>query len=283
MNKIFISTGFFNNLEADKVCQNFIKYKINSFELSAGKYSSNLVKNIFKIRGSFNFKIHNYFPPSKIPFVINLASKKKLILKKSISHIFKSILFAKKLGCEIYTFHAGFRIDPLPKSLGKKLVFKTIQNRDVSMKIFINSVIKIYKFANKHNISLAIENNVITQKNYNKFGDNPFLLTNPKEIIFFVKKIKKKVGLLIDVGHLKVSSKTEGFSLKKALLDLNPFARGYHLSENNGIEDQNRPFTKKSWFFNLLRKDLQLYTIEVKTHSVATLKKQTLLLSRFLK
>ena len=58
---------------------------------------------------------------------------------------------------------------------------------------------------------------MITKKNLDLFKDNPLLLTNPKEIINFFKLLPKDIGLLLDVGHLKVSSKSENFDLKKQL------------------------------------------------------------------
>ena len=54
-------------------------------------------------------------------------------------------------------------------------------------------------------------------KNLDLFKDNPLLLTNPKEITNFFKLLPKDIGLLLDVGHLKVSSKSENFDLKKAI------------------------------------------------------------------
>ena len=83
------------------------------------------------------------------------------------------------------------------------------------------------------------------------------MLTHPKEIIGFFKKCDKNVGLLLDVGHLKVSAKTYGFNLFKAHEILKPYIEGYHLSDNDGFRDSNKGFTKKSWFFNRLKKSLK--------------------------
>ena len=82
----------------------------------------------------------------------------------------------------------------------------------------------------------------------------------------------KNVGLLLDVGHLKVSAKTEGFSAKKAMIKLKPFIKGYHLSENNGLSDTNEPFSDNAWFFDHLRPDLNYYSIEVYNQSVNKIK-----------
>ena len=52
---------------------------------------------------------------------------------------------------------------------------------------------------------------------------------------------------------------------------LNKITKGYHLSDNNSIEDQNKTFTKKAWFYKYLRKDLNYYTIEAYTKNIKSL------------
>jgi len=82
----------------------------------------------------FNFLIHNYFPPPKIPFIFNLASLNKLIRKKSIHLAKKAIDLANKIDCPLYTFHAGFTVNP--NKLGKPFP----KNQNVDRK---KSIIKI--------------------------------------------------------------------------------------------------------------------------------------------
>jgi sugar phosphate isomerase/epimerase len=280
--RVFISTSFKKGTNAYTICKNFNRLGINTFELSGGNYSKNLIENINSLKNNFYFKVHNYFPPPKKPFVINLASNNKIILKKSINHVFRSIIFAKNIGCDIYTFHAGFRFDPDPKDLGNKVKFKKLQSRDGALKIFKNSVVKILDFAIKKKIFLAIENNVVTKENIFNFKENPFLLTNPKEIKFFFRNINGPIGLLMDVGHFKVSSKTENFSAKLGLENLRTLIRAYHLSDNDGFNDLNMPFNKKSWFIKYLIKDLDYYSIEVNSSSSKLLLKQINIITKII-
>ena len=141
-------------------------------------------------------------------------------------------------------------------------------DRNVALKLFKRNLLIINKYAKKNKIKILVENNVITKKNLELFKDNPLLLTNPKEIITFFKSIPKDIGLLLDVGHLKVSAKTEKFNLENAILKLNKLTKGYHLSENNSYEDQNKPFAKNAWFYKYLKKNLNYYTIEAYTKNI---------------
>ena len=101
---------------------------------------------------------------------------------------------------------------------------------------------------------------------FSVFKTNPLLLTTPSEILNFFKKLKYyklDIGLLLDVAHLKVSSKTLGFNLQKAHRDLSKIITAYHLSDNNGFQDSNQKFDKKSWFWKNLKKKVKFFTIEV--------------------
>ena len=127
-----------------------------------------------------------------------------------------------------------------------------------------------------------IENNVINKKNFKIFGENPLLLTKPDEIINFFKKLPDNIGFLLDVGHLKVSSKTEKFDLKIAMLKLNNIVTGYHLSENNGLEDQNKNFSNKVWFLKFLKKNLNYYTLEIYKTNLDKIYKTKVMIENFL-
>ena len=254
----------------------FNRKKIYDLELSGGKkINKNDYRKLINLskENGINLRPHNYFPPPKKRFVINLASKDKKIVSMSLKQIKKSILLTKQVRGKYFSFHAGFRIDPNIKNLGKKLKFYTLLDRSIALKIFKKNLLKIFKYAKKNKIKILVENNVITKKNLNTFNDNPLLLTNPKEIINFFKLLPKEIGLLLDVGHLKVSSKSEKFDLKNAMKKLNKFTKGYHLSDNNSLEDQNKPFAKKVWFYKYLKKNLDYYTIEAYTKNINLLYK----------
>jgi len=261
---IYVSTGGFSNKKATDVFKLFKSHGIKNVEFSGGKYIKNFERktNLYK-----NFvQFHNYFPPPKKSFVLNLSSRNKEISKKSIDLVKRNILISKKIGAKFYSFHAGFRVDPKPKELGKKIKKTKMMSKKNAENLFLKRVLKLAIFSKKHNIKLLIENNVVSKKNLKSFNGNPFLLSKPNEIKNFFKKIgnkKKNIGFLLDVAHLKVSSKTLNFNLNKAHKKLRPLIAGYHLSDNNGLVDSNEAFTDKAWFWKEIKKKTNFCTIEV--------------------
>ena len=161
------------------------------------------------------------------------------------------------------------------------------KNVEKSKKFILNFSNKYFSnldFSND-NTSTILNTSIVTQYEHwnreievklanilKRFKQDPLLLTHPKEIIEFFKKCDKNVGLLLDVGHLKVSAKTYGFNLFKAHEMLKPYIEGYHLSDNDGLKDSNSEFTKKSWFYNKLKRNVKYISIEVYSKNFKKLK-----------
>ena len=95
--KIFLSTGGFSKQKPEDTANLFLKNNIVNIELSSGKHSNQNLNEIIKLKKKCNFVLHNYFPPPKKPFVMNLASKNKSIFKQTRNLILKSIKFSKKV------------------------------------------------------------------------------------------------------------------------------------------------------------------------------------------
>ena len=271
---IFLSTGGFRKNSAFKTSRYYLKNNIKNIELSSGLHSKNILTELNKLKRKANIRIHNYFPPPKIPFVLNLCSRNSSNLKKTINHIKQGIVLAKKTNSKYYSFHAGFRFDPEIKELGKKISKKKLMNKSMAYKIFYQRLIKINEFAKKNKIKLLVENNVISEKNLKEFRVNPFLLTNPKEIEKFFSNLDNNIGLLFDVAHFKVSSNSEKFDLKRGYKKIYKYIKAIHLSDNDGKADTNSIIKKNSWFLKILKKNLDYYSIEVYSKNIKLLKSQ---------
>jgi len=279
---VFVSTGGYYSSSAADVAIEFSEKNIFAVELSGGKYSSNLLNRLKKLSKNVHFRVHNYFPPPKVPFVFNLASSNPDIVNKSIEHVKASLSLAKDLGGAVYSFHAGFLIDPHVDELGKKIGKRKLSNRNEALERFIELVKSLAAEADRNNSKLLIENNVLSAANLKLFGENPLLLTSPDEIKIFMDRMPENVGLLLDVAHLKVSAASLGFDLEDAHRQLLPYIKAYHLSDNDGTEDSNMPFDEQAWFWKDLKTNLDYYSIEVYRTSVEKLKEQQMLVKKML-
>ena len=269
---IYISTGGYKDLTAEKICEDFLKEGINSIELSGTKYVEGTIEKLSSLKKKINFQIHNYFPPPKTPFVLNLASEDEKISELTLNHIFYALECCNKLNAKFYSFHAGFLCDISVSELGKRVQKKKLQDRSETKKIFLKRVKMISERASELGVNIMIENNVLSRKNLEEFGSNPLLMCEAKECIDIINDCPNNVKLLLDVAHLKVSSKSLGFDPVNFLHDCKNIIGGYHFSDNNGLSDSNEVFNDQSWFWDHIKTDLDYYSIEVYNKDIMQLK-----------
>jgi len=230
-----------------------------------------------------NFSFHNYFPPPKIPFTLNLATLNDEIYNICKKHIINSIQLSSKYNQKYYSFHAGFLIDPQPNELGKKILKKKINDEKEATDIFLKRLEKISIEAKREGVEILIENNVLNNQNYKTFKQNPFMMTSPSQTSAIVKELPDNVNILLDLAHLKVSSRTLKFSPKDYLEKFDYKIKAYHVSDNNGHFDTNDLITESSWFKDYIKKDKAFFTLELKNKDVQILKNQINILEGMIK
>ena len=270
---IYISTGGYSDLSGDISSENLVKNGINSIELSGGIYSTNVIDNLYELKEKANFQIHNYFPPPKIPFVLNLASQDTAISNLSLEHTYHALDCCMKLNAEYYSFHAGFLCDLSVSELGGKIKKRKLYDREKSTNLFLKKVSLISKRAEDKGIKIMIENNVFSASSKNEFKKNPLLMCDAEECLKIIKQVPKNVKLLLDVAHLKVSANSLNFNPVEMMEKCSDYIGGYHLSDNNGLSDTNESFLQDAWFWKYLKTDLEYYSIEVYDQRINNMKK----------
>jgi sugar phosphate isomerase/epimerase len=90
-----------------------------------------------------------------------------------------------------------------------------------------------------------------------------------------MKNTPSNVNLLVDVAHLKVSSQSLGLDGTLFLTECKKWIKAYHLSDNNGLEDENKSFDSNSWFWTHIINGLNYYSLEVYTSSLNVLHEQS--------
>ena len=251
--KVFISSGAFGRMSVEEIIASAGEAGVRHIELASGTRhgSGNGLGRVLQDAGSrdFAFLIHNYFPVPAEPFVLNLASADPTNLERSISHVRNAIDLAALVKSPFYSLHCGFCIDTSPADLGRALRGPVIPP-DRAMAVFVDCVQDLADYAKAKDVDLLLENNVLSPMNAGKVQ---LLGVTPEEIELLLERIARpNVGLLLDVGHLKVSAVTLGFDMAAAAARLAPLVRCFHLSENDGTEDSNQVIAADAWFWKPL-------------------------------
>lgn len=235
-----------------------------NIELSGGTDTyDNLEEDLISLKNKYSLKFvcHNYFPPPKSHFVLNLASLDDEIYEKSIEHYKNSINLSKKLNSKKFSIHAGFFQDLSVDEIGKQIKHSHLQNKEKAIERFCAGFNEIKKDA--QGIDIYIENNVFSNSNKLSFNNNnPFMMTNAKEYFELKKMIDFK--LLLDIAHLKVSCHTLNINFMDELNILLDETDYIHLSNNNGLEDQNKIIDNSCEFLNIFKSlNNKEYTLEM--------------------
>ena len=260
---IYVSTGGFSNISGLEAAARLRNVGVDNIEFSGGSFVCTIEQDLAAFERVSNCAIHNYFPVPEIPFVLNLASVNLDIHSKTKKHITDSIRLAGSLGQRYYSFHAGFLMDPRPTMLGKRISKAELVDRQHALKKFIDSVADLAVFAKDHGLQLMIENNVLSNNNLKEFNDNPFLMADAAECLYVMEALEGRVGFLLDVAHLNVSANSLGFDKLDFIKKLDKHIMGLHLSENNGLADQNKMLSKDAWFWGKVPHGLDYVSIEV--------------------
>ncbi len=273
---IYLSTGGFKTQPASVTVKHLAENEFLTIELSGGVYEDDQLRKLRDLQKQYDiiFKVHNYFPPPLKPFVFNLGSLNKEIASLSIQHVKNSIEYSVELGSDVYSFHAGFLLDPGVSELGVTIANRRLYDRAEAMKVFLERVNFLAEYALSNNVSFLIENNVVSDSNYKQFSGDPLLMTGKNECEYIMENTPDNVNLLVDVAHLKVSAQSVGFDAVSFLAKCRKWIKAYHLSDNNGMEDENKVFDEGSWFWPHLITGLNYYSLEVYTSSLNIIRSQ---------
>jgi len=274
---IYISSAAVDSTSIEDSVNNLAGIGIRNIELSGGTgYSDNILNKLkdLKEKFSLNFLIHNYFPPPKKDFVLNIASHNKITRKKSIHFAKKSINIAYELGIDFYTLHPGYTIEFRAAQESDYFIAdhsSSISPRQAATNMF-ESLSEIRQSAALKGIRIGLENLFPSDD-----APDSSLLCNPDEIFFFLDTFAEDnhVGFLLDLGHLVISANHFKFD-KDEFIEI--LSRTYqlkileiHLSGNDGKKDQHALLGSDSWQLRAAQKfDLEKIPIAIECRRINT-------------
>lgn len=263
--RVYLSTGAFRCQSLGEIVEFSLEHGIDHIELSSGvSYRPNLLEPVRATNGTIHYLVHNYFPPPEDPFVLNLAASDTQILRRSRDLCQIAIDLTAKLGAPFYSVHSGFAFQLSPNLLGDPSAQAHLPNSryvsyDVAYSIFVESVTILTEYARSKGVRLLIENNVVSPLYLAKHGNNALLMASADEIIRLIQDVNDpNLGVLVDVGHLKVTATALGFQREQFVEIVAPYIGAFHLSDNDGYTDQNLPFDETTWFCPLLRESCEV-------------------------
>lgn len=229
----------------------FHHHGMTAIELGAGVRVDGSVDALLSEAGG-RLLIHNYFPPPATSFVLNLASGDVNVRQRSIEMVTAALALSARVGAPFYSVHAGFITDPIGSDKAGFL-FPLPQSEDErkhAMERFIDALRGLLTRAADVGPMLLVENNVCAPVSVGKL-----LLQSAGEFVeLFAALPDPHLGMLLDTGHLNVSARTLGFDRGGFVNTVAPFARAFHIHDNDGTADTHGVAAPGSWVLDLLHR-----------------------------
>lgn len=240
--QIYLSVSNGHEFDLEKRLSYLVDNGFTNLELSGGgNYTHEIIRVLTDYQRNFGvkFRVHNYFPPPKKHFVLNLGSSEPVVEKRSIEHVKKAIQLCAKIEAPEYGIHAAFRGSFGVDDLGQSSEQKFLEAEEKVCNQFMQNYRNMSEFAKGYGVKLYVENNVIGAANFAKHeAQNPFLLTSFADYLGLQKL--GDMNVLLDVAHLSVSCNVLKLDFNYQLNHFLEISDYIHISDNDGYEDQNK-------------------------------------------
>ncbi len=239
---IFVSSACARHDRIDQSVMELAEAGFRNIELTGGtsRYEG-FEDDLLTLKNKYNlqYRCHNYFPPPSEHFVMNLASMNDEIYEQTMRQIREALTLSRSLGATKYGVHAGFLTDIKTTEIGQSISKRGIADPQVALARFQTAFEQLDQFAAQCGVTLYVENNVISEKNYRNYdGSNLFLLTLHDDFLEMSKMFSFE--LLLDLAHLKVSCASLGKSFAEETGKMLKVSNYIHVSENDGTADSNQ-------------------------------------------
>lgn len=247
----YVSSGAFKTRRVNDVVAASLAASLFHIELGSGlAWAEDLLACVWATNENpIRYLVHNYFPPHKEPFVLNLASEDPEMLRRSREHCRVAVDLSARLRAPFFSVHAGFAFSAKPEHLGQDLTCVPKVSLEKAHMIFVESLRELCVHGAAQGVKVLVENNVIAPFNLIDGQNRIGLCATAEDILQTYADVgSSSLGFLVDVGHLKVTANAMQFDLHTFLDSVAPHIQAFHLSDNDGVTDQNLPFGVGAWF-----------------------------------
>jgi sugar phosphate isomerase/epimerase len=252
---VFVSTGAFQERQMHAVLEESARIGIRNIELSSGiAPAPNLLDTVCESQTEgFNFLVHNHFPPQEEAIVINLATADPANRSAVLSHCKQSLDLCAQLGAPFFSVHAGFGVELAPEDLGRPLTSLPRLDAQESFLRFASAAEELAEYGADKGVQVLVENHVVHGFNADDGFEDLLFCSTPDQIDhFFSAATHPNLGILVDLGHLKVTARSLHFEIEQFLSSVGDRLEAFHLSDNDGCFDSNEPFDETVWFLPLI-------------------------------
>jgi sugar phosphate isomerase/epimerase len=153
-------------------------------------------------RAGVRLRAHNYFPPPRAEFVMNLSSRDAGIRAATEALVREALRLTALFGADCYSLHAGYALDQLPEP-GEDGIYKKVSAPPTSVDAQDETIDRLLALL-PPGVKLAVENGLPITDSH---------LASPAQIGRFLARYAAdaRVGLLLDLGHLNVAAHAQGF------------------------------------------------------------------------
>jgi len=199
---------------------------IKNIELGSSHEHIKDVHSLLSQYRGMDFTVHNYFPPARDPFIMNIAAQDNIIRDRSLEVCRAAIDLCSYLGASIYSFHPGFRVHGTLD--GSFDLYGSVVPYEKAFEVLAESIESILSYAREHRVAVAIEN--LEHRN------DAYMMTGPREFEELLD-VFPELHVLLDLGHLKIASRRLGFTVDDFISCVREHVVGIHLHENDGVSD----------------------------------------------
>lgn len=279
---LHVSTGAFLARDLPSILAVAHRCGVRGIELASGLALTDA--DLERLHGhEMAWLVHNYVPAPREPFTLNLASADPPTRERSMALATAAIRLAAAIGAPFYSVHSGFIAELRPDQLGRAgdalgVPEITPEQRAQALERFEAAVLPLADEADERGIDLLLENNVAETRAVAV----ALLNVTGEECTAFLDRLDHpRVGLLLDLGHAKVTATALGQDPHELVEEVAARVRCLHLSENDGQRDQNLPFDEDAWFWPHLERFRHVpWVIEAYRLEPAVLSEQVALLEQ---
>jgi sugar phosphate isomerase/epimerase len=196
------------------------------------------------------FLVHNYFPPLRDEFVLNLASPERALAQRSFDFALQALELCAELGAPLYSVHSGFVMDPVGREGSRFVIPEPSSPGDAerALERLAEALTRLLERADELGVRLALENLDVLE-----YDAGRIVPATPESFRALFTHLGR-LGLLLDTGHLAVTARTLAFEPDAFVNAVAPWVAAVHAHANDGSRDRHLPVSERGWVLPVLRR-----------------------------